>query len=212
MNSVYRFVQQAFIVAGIASLSVSAGAQTIIEEWASVKIPPAPEAKAVKVDPKTTALLVLDLVKQTCNNERRPRCVASVPKVAKLLADARANGMMVVHTHIPPVKVEDILPEVAPKAGEPVVVGWTHKFVGTDLEKILKDKGITTVIPVGTAAHGAVLFTGSEAVLRGFNVVLPVEGASAENQFAELTTIWTLANAPVVSAKVTITKVDMITY
>ena len=57
-------------------------AQTIIDEWQSVKAPPAPELKAVTLDPKTTALLVMDLVKQTCNNERRPRCVASIPKIA----------------------------------------------------------------------------------------------------------------------------------
>jgi len=53
-----------------------APAQTIIDEWSSIKAPPAPELKQVTVDAKTTALLVMDLVKQTCNNERRPRCVA----------------------------------------------------------------------------------------------------------------------------------------
>ncbi len=35
------------------------------------------------------------------------------------------------------------------------------KFLHTDLEKILKDKGIKTVIAVGTSANGAVLYTGS---------------------------------------------------
>lgn len=36
-------------------------AANIIDEWASVKTPKAPELKAVTVDPKTTALLMLDL-------------------------------------------------------------------------------------------------------------------------------------------------------
>ena len=45
-----------------------APAQTIIDEWSSVKAPPAPALKPVTVDPKTTALLVMDLVKQTCND------------------------------------------------------------------------------------------------------------------------------------------------
>jgi hypothetical protein len=40
-----------------------APAQTIIDEWSSVKAPPAPELKPVTVDPKTTALLVMDLIK-----------------------------------------------------------------------------------------------------------------------------------------------------
>ena len=42
-----------------------ASAQTIIEEWQNVKVPPAPELKAVTVDPKTTALLMMDFVTQS---------------------------------------------------------------------------------------------------------------------------------------------------
>lgn len=40
-----------------------ASAQTIIDEWQSIQAPPAPTLKAVTVDPKTTALLVLDIIK-----------------------------------------------------------------------------------------------------------------------------------------------------
>src|ERR1700688_2199629 len=77
-----------------------APAQTIINEWSSVTAPPAPELKAVTVDPKTTALLMLDFVKQTCNQQRRPRCVATLPKVKALLAEARAKDMLVVYSFI----------------------------------------------------------------------------------------------------------------
>lgn len=37
------------------------------------------------------------------------------------------------------------------------------KFRNTDLEKVLKDKGIKTVIVAGTASHGGVLYTASTA-------------------------------------------------
>jgi len=187
-------------------------AQTIIEEWNSVKAPAAPELKAVKIDPKTTALLVLDLIKQGCNAERRPRCIASLPKVAKLLADARSHNMTVVYSTFPPAKREDILPEVAPKDGEPLFTAFAEKFINTDLEKILKDKGVTTVVLVGVAAHGAVLYTSGGAVLRGFQAIVPVEGLSAENTYAEQVTVWLLANAPTIAGKVTLTKLDMISY
>ncbi len=63
-------------------------------KWGSVKVPPPPELKDVTVDPKTTALLLLDFNKQTCNAERRPRCVASIPKMKKLLDYARAKGIL----------------------------------------------------------------------------------------------------------------------
>ena len=150
----------------------AAPAQTIIDEWSSVKAPSAPELKAVTIDPKTTALLMLDLIKQTCNQERRPRCLASVPKAKKLLTEARAKDMLVVYSIIPgPAVIGDTLPEVAPTAKEPFVKSGVNKLYQTNLEQILKDKNIKTVIIVGTAAHGAVLYTASEAVLRGFDVI-----------------------------------------
>ena len=51
------------------------------------------------------------------------------------------------------------------------VLSGPDKFLKTDLEKILKDKGITTVIAVGTSSNGAVLYTGSGAALRGMEGV-----------------------------------------
>ena len=124
-------------------------AQTIIDEWQSVKAPPAPELKAVTLDPKTTALLVMDLVKQTCNNERRPRCVASIPKIEKLIAEARAHGVTVIYTTVPSVPIADTLPAVAPQGKDPVVVAAVDKFIlgnqDTGLEKMLKDRGIEVV-------------------------------------------------------------------
>lgn len=193
--------------------SAPAVAATIVDEWATVKAEAAPELKPATIDPKTTALLVMDLVKGSCNAERRPRCVASIPTVEKFLTEARAKGMTIIHTVAGSGGVPDILPPVAPKDGETVLTGTVaNKFVRTDLEKILKDKGITTVIPVGTAAHGAVLYTGSEAAFRQFKVVLPVDGATSENLFAEQAVAWLFAKAPGVSAQTTLTRFDMMKF
>ena len=193
-------------------------AQTIVDEWQSVKAPPAPELKAVTLDPKTTALLVMDLVKQTCNSERRPRCVASIPKIEKLIAEARAKGVILIYTTVPPIPIADFLPSVAPKGNDPVVTAWVDKFIlvnqDTGLEKMLKDKGITSVITVGTAAHGAVLYTSSAAALRGFNVIVPVDGMSGDGQntFIEQYVAYNLTSAPAVSPKITLTRIDMIKF
>jgi nicotinamidase-related amidase len=185
-------------------------AQTIVDEWQRVAVPPAPELKPATVDPKTTALLLLDFNKQICNAERRPRCIASIPKVRKLLADARMKGIAVIYSLSAGATPADIASDLAPRAGEPVVTSGPDKFMGTDLEKILKEKGIQTVIVTGTAAHGAVLYTASGAALRGMQVVLPVDGMSAENTYAEQYTAWHLGNAPRVSAKVILTKIDLL--
>jgi nicotinamidase-related amidase len=193
-------------------------AQTIVDEWSSVKTPPAPELKQVTLDPKSTAILVMDFVKQTCNNERRPRCLASIPKIEKLIAAARAQGVMLIFTTVPPVPIADTLPAIAPKSTDPIVVAFVNKFTlgdkDTGLQKMLKDKSINNIVAVGTAAHGAVLYTASEAALRGFNVIVPVDGMSGDGQigYDEQAVAYILTHAPVLSPKITLTKIDMIKF
>ena len=184
--------------------------KTIVDEWGTVQAPKPPELKPVTMDPKTTALLVLDFVKQTCNNERRPRCVTSVPNVQALLKLARSKGVAVVYSITTAATPADTLNDVAPLEGEPIVKAPADKFFRTDLEKILNDKGIKTVVVVGTAAQGAVLNTASQAAFRGLQVIVPVDGMSAENTYFEQYTAHHLANAPGVGQQVTLTKIDMI--
>jgi hypothetical protein len=55
----------AALAAAVFTYAAPARAETIIDEWSSVKAPPAPTLKSVTLDPKTTALLVIDIIKQT---------------------------------------------------------------------------------------------------------------------------------------------------
>jgi len=209
----------AWMLAVGVTLALSFGTSTlraasVIDNWASVKAPSAPELKTVQVDPKTTALLMLDYVKQICNAQRYPHCPARLPTVKKLLDQARANGVMVVYTGttIPPSERTDIDPMVAPTGDEPFVKTVLDKFLNTDLEKILKDKGITTLIMVGQAAQGAVITTGSEAAQRGFKVIVAVDGIAAQDDYYEQYTVWHLGNAPLLANRVTLTSTDMIKF
>ncbi len=60
-----------------------------------------------------------------------------------------------------------------------MVTAFVDKFMlgdkDTGLQKILKDKGITTLVPIGVASHNGVLFTSVMAALRGYKVVVPVD-------------------------------------
>src|SRR5437763_12993332 len=87
------------LIASLAAVGLTGAAigQTIIDEWPSVKIPAPPQLKPAKLDPKETAILVFDFTTQTCAVERRPRCAASVPKIAKLVAEVRAKGAMIIY-------------------------------------------------------------------------------------------------------------------
>lgn len=188
------------------------GAQTVIDEWKNVKTPPSPEVKPVTIDPGKTALLMLDFNKQTCNAERRPRCIASIPRVKQLLAEARAKGVAVIYSLSAGAAMSDIAGDLAPASGEPAVTSGPDKFLGTDLEKILRERKIESVIVVGTAAHGAVLYTASGAALRGMRVIVPIDGISSESLYPEQYVVWHLVNAPRVSSQVTLTTTDLIKY
>jgi len=189
-------------------------AQTLIEECGTAKLPAPPPLKPAKIDPKETALLVMDFTKQTCTPERRKRCADSVPKVVTLVTEARAKGALIIYSVAVPNSVPaDILPALTPAAGEQVLPPLgPDKFINSDLEKTLKDKGIKTVVAMGTQAQTSVLHTGATAALKGFKVIVPVDGMSADEVFPELYTAWHLANAARISSNVTLTKFELIGF
>jgi nicotinamidase-related amidase len=203
-----KFAFAALIVVGLAG---SAQAVDIIEDWSKVQAPPAPALKPVTVDSKTTALLLLDLITPNCTN--RPRCMANIPAMKKLLTEARAKGMLVVYSVVPGKSAKDVVPDIAPQPNEPMMSAYVDKFLNTDLDKILKEKGIRTVIVNGTAAHGAALYTGSAAASRGYKVIAPVDGMTSENLYFEQISAWLLANGTGgIGPNTTLTRSDMITF
>jgi hypothetical protein len=156
-----RCCRAATLLATIATLiAMPVQANDVTTEWTTVKPPPVPELKPIRVDPKTTALLVLDLMKANCGV--RPRCMSTVPRVKKLLDEARAHDMMVFYTLVGQTPtVENMVDQgLAPRPGEFVVRGGADKFIGSDLETRLKDKGIRTVIVTGTSAQLSAPATG----------------------------------------------------
>ena len=210
----FRHMLLASLVGAAVMASSAAHAQGVLDDWASVKTPSAPALKPASIDPKTTALMLFDFTTQTCSQERRPRCAASMPKMKKLLEDARARGMFVVYSvALPNTGEKDMMPEIAPRAGESILPPLgPDKFLNSDFEKMLRDKGVQTIILNGTAAQSTVLHTGGAAALRGFNVVVPIEGMSSNDAFPELYTAYHLTTAARIDAKVTLTRVDMISY
>lgn len=178
--------------------------------WDAVVPPEKPATAPASADPASTALLVLDMEQRTCNMERRARCLDTVPRIADLLARARAAGVTVIHSLTPANEPETILPRLVPRDGEPVVSSSVNKFWRTDLQKILEERGVKTVIVVGTAAHGAVLHTATAAAYRGFSVVLPVDCLSAADPYVEQAAVHLLATGPATRKRITITRSDMV--
>ncbi len=203
-------------VAAIAAVfaAFAANGATVIDDWYSAKLPAPPQLKPVTLVPKETALLVMDFTVQTCTVERRKRCADSVPKVKKFVETARGKGALIIYSVAVPKSVPgDILKDLTPASREEVLPPLgPDKFINSDLEKMLKDKGIKTVVAMGTQAQTSVLHTGSEAALRGFKVVVPVDAMSADDLFPELYTAWHLSTAARISNQVTLTRLDLIGF
>lgn len=187
-----------------------ADAGDIIADWNTVKTPTAPELKKVTVNPKDTALIVMDLQTNSCNKERRPRCLDTIAPVSELMKRARAKGLPVIHTMSSSGTLENLVKQVAPAEREPYVKGGVDKFLGTELENLLKSRGIANVILVGTAAEGAVLATATGAAQRKLKVIIPVDGMSSADAYAEQYTAVYMITSPGTSAAATLTRTGMI--
>lgn len=176
-------------------------------EFCTIPTPPAPKLKAVSLSPENSALLILDIQTTICKN---PRCLASIPKIKHLLAKARQSGMLVVYSLTRAGSPSEIASAVAPAPDEPIVRSNVDKFYKTNLSRILRVHGIKTVLVTGYAANGAVLHTATAAAFRGYQVIVPVDGMSANNPYAEQYTAWHMLNSPGTRNRATLTKVSLI--
>ena len=114
---------------------------------------------------------------------------AAVNNAVKVIDDARAKGIPVIHVrHESPAGSPffvigtpgaEIIPAVAPKQGEQVVVkNFPNAFRGTDLKAKLDAAGITDLIVIGAMSHMCIDATARAAADYGFNVIV-VEDAVA---------------------------------
>jgi nicotinamidase-related amidase len=180
---------------------------TIIDEWDTIPTPPAPELKSVAVAPENSALLILDMQTTICKN---PRCLASIARIKQLMTKVRQTGMLVVYSLTPTGNPSEIALEIAPAPYDPIVRSNVDKFYNTNLNMILQEHGIKTVLVTGYAANGAVLHTATAAAFRGYQVIVPIDGMSANNPYAEQYTAWHMLNSPGTRNRATLTKVSLI--
>jgi nicotinamidase-related amidase len=211
--SVSRF---AAAFAALAGLFATAANADVISDWASAVAPPPPELKEAKVDPATTAVLFLDIMKAGCT--ARPRCVAAMPNLVKIHDAARAKNMVVWYSLVGSdgkATPDDVMdPAIKPRAGEWYRQSGPDKFMGSTLEPVLKQAGIKTVIVCGNSYQGATVGTASGAAQRGYNVIVPVDCSAGENVYNEQYATYHLAKGgPVgVTSMVTMTRSSMLKF
>jgi nicotinamidase-related amidase len=210
---VYDAVAVVLVMIAVAVVLPSlAQAQGVLDEWSSVKAPPPPEAKLVTIESQKTALVVMDFDKRICRPDKRVRCFRAIPKVKKLLDEARAHNMVVAYTRGPNMKPSDFVDELRPIKGEEMFVAHANKFEGNDLNQLFKKRGITTVIITGTSPNGAVIFTVFGASRLGYKVLVPVDTMPGDTAYTEQISAWGILHDPGLRDASTLTSVDKITF
>jgi nicotinamidase-related amidase len=208
-----------FVIALAAVLSGCESMQSMSSTGAS-EIPPTPSPVAVSPDARSTALLVLDFNTAVC--QPRPACIEVLPRVAQLIAKARAANVPVLYSTTPsPKGPNPTLDAVAPRAGEPVVAARADKFLGTNMEELLKQRKVQTLVIAGTAANGAVLYSAYHANALGFTVAVAQDAVSSATPYETTLALFQLLhqpgvgnedNKPLAPQRVTLTRSDLVTF
>lgn len=185
----------------------------------TLQAPPSPDPVPVVLNPATTALLVFDVVDPIC--ERFPICRTHMaPVISALLARVRKAGVTVAYGTRAHHK-SHWLPEVAPTPGDIQIENQAQdRFYNTELDKLLKAKGITTLILTGWKVSGSVTYTSVGATLRGYTVVVPIDASldatdyeTAIGQFQILNQNSSNAtNEPLKARASTLSRTDLITF
>ena len=185
----------------------------------TLQMPATPDPARVTLDPKTTALMVLDYVEDICNAQ--PSCKGQMlSAMTPFMARVRNAGLVVVYgtreqnmTHW--------LKEVAPAPNDFKIVSTAQdRFYNTDLDKVLKAKGIKTLIMVGWKISGSVTYTSVGAMAHDYTVVIPIDTTSAGSDYETTIGFYNvlnsgnanLPNQPLKPNAVTLTRTDMITF
>ncbi|MFG3247312.1 isochorismatase family protein [Streptomyces sp. NPDC048187] len=128
-----------------------------------------------------TALLVIDM--QNATVAMAYRAAETVAAIAALSERARAAGVPVVTVRqrgedmVPGTEGWRVVPELAPREGEPVVDKTTpDSFLDTGLDEMLAALGVTEVIVTGFATEVCVDTTARQALSRGYDLVVVADG------------------------------------
>ena len=157
----------------------------------------------LQLDPKKTALILIDLQNGVVGMNPVPHSAAQVVENSKKLADAfRGQGAPVVYVRVDlndfmnlpvdqphnlgdkplPAAASEITPSAGFQHGD-ILVTKRHwgAFAGTDLEQQLKSRGIDTVVLTGISTNVGVESTARQGTGLGFAFVLVEDACSAQS-------------------------------
>lgn len=154
---------------------------------------------AFQLDSKTTALVLIDLQRGIVALPVQPRSSKEVVDASRgLAATSRARGVPVIYVRVDlsdmtplltdashtrgdvPAIASELVPEAGFQDGD-VVVTKRHwgAFGSAELEPLLRERGIDTIVLAGIATNFGVESTARQATSLGFNVVIAEDACTS---------------------------------
>jgi nicotinamidase-related amidase len=177
----------------------------------SIEVPEIKIYEKITLNPRDTVVMVIDMQNDFAHPKGRlfvPDSRRTIDSIARLLRRARELEIPIIYTqdwHMrddPEFRIwgehalagswgAEIIEELKPSENDIIIRKPRYDaFYGTDLEYILtRILKRDNIIITGTVANICVLHTAGSASLRWFNIVVPIDGISALNEFDLYTTL-----------------------
>lgn len=148
--------------------------------------PKLPVPQPIALDPRKTAILVLDLT-ELCADPKEI-CSRLAPGMVGFLSKARKAGVFIAYTVMGALKGKPAGREYSGfnrAPSEPVFFpDGFNKFLGGEIENAIKPRGIDTLVMTGYRSNIAVLYTATHAARPlKYKVVIPVDGIAANSDY-----------------------------
>jgi nicotinamidase-related amidase len=164
--------------------------------------------------PPRRAVLVCDMIRDHLTPGRPlevPRARSIVPALLDRLARARADGEPIVYvldrhepgdpeldvwsTHaLEGTEGAEVWPPLVPAVGDRIVTKPSYSgFFGTQLERVLDELNVDTIVLTGCATEVQLMATATDALHRGFAVEVPGDSQAGMSELAEQVTLGVLA-------------------
>ncbi len=170
-----------------------------------LEAPTYPVVPSVVLDPKRTAVVVVDMQNDFVKPEGKlfvPAAQDAIEPIARLLKKAREAGVLIIYTqdlhgeNDPEYEIwgehvkagtwgAEIVEELAPQPGDEIVSKPRYDaFYASRMEDLLRTRPeIDTLIITGTVTNICVLHTAGSAALRWYKVVVPKDAVAALSEF-----------------------------
>jgi len=148
--------------------------------------PNKPKPKPVSLNISTSAIVVLDLSAR-CQDPKEV-CSKLMKPVGDFLERARASHVPIIYTvsaHLKGTSMQEVAPPLKRRDTESVIYPDSFdKFFGGELQTFLSERGVKSLVAVGSLTNVAVLYTSSSAGrVYGYNVILPLDGVNAHTKY-----------------------------